>query len=110
MTLQPNRSQWVVIWAITVIVLGLWLTSAPWADLSIPTVSEQQTAYDRDPPRRTVWDRAGRGRIVADFFMPDSRGDRAREEVRNRVIVSLLLTGGLLVWQLAGNRDNRPIE
>jgi hypothetical protein len=90
---------------VTFIVLGLWVLGAPWEDFSISTVAAQRATYDRNPPQGVTWDAYGRGSIVKQFFRPDRRGDVARDIVRDRIIASALIIGGLLVWQLAGKPE-----
>jgi hypothetical protein len=142
MTFQPNQKQWRVIWTGTALVLGMWLISAPWADLAVPTPAEQQRIHEKGrEARERTWqaeqdarNRAAVGRsyspgVLGDArrrwdeeddrqqaamsrarlhsLFPDYRGETARTEVRNRLIVSVVVVGLLLVWRFADKTYTR---
>jgi hypothetical protein len=136
MTFQPNNRQWRVIWTATAVVLGLWLISAPWADLGVSSVAEQRRVHDAGAKDREArwreekrsmdlqsanrsyssgaigemqrrWDedddrqREAMARAKLNRYRPDFRGDAARTDIRNRLIVSAIVVGLLLVWRFA---------
>jgi hypothetical protein len=60
-------------------------------------IGEMQRRWDEDDDRQ----REATARARLNHHRPDFRGDAARTDIRNRVIVAALVVGLLLVWRFA---------
>jgi hypothetical protein len=105
-----SKAQWTVIWTVAILALGIWLAGADWkmamaSDRRTHLAYEAVKSDEARPSLRQLEIEVMA--LVSDQKASRARRDRiqaAREDVRTRSIISLLVFGGLLVGQLSGKR------